>query len=145
MATILLLEYPELLDTPINSHWEIHPLDADDLRLIQLIELIKSHQLRSFHSIIGFWGGLYGVDSQKELTALVVDQFLGSVTRTSPFNAQQELEGACARLREAASNRRQQDELAQLQAIGFEALTAEQKNRLGELVKARSQNRQKTD
>ncbi len=145
MATILLLEYPELLDTPINSHWEIHPLDADDLRLIQLIELIKSHQLRSFHSIIGFWGGLYGVDSQKELTALVVDQFLGSVTRTSPFNAQQELEGAFARLREAASNRRQQDELAQLQAIGFEALTAEQKNRLGELVKARSQNRQKTD
>lgn len=142
MATILLLEHPELATTSIDFSWPTQQQDADDRRLADLLELIKQHQLQSFHSILGFWGGHFGVDSQKELTAMVVDQFLGSVKRSSPFDAGRELADAFKRLREAASVRQQLEELAQLQAIAFDALTPEQKQRMGELVKAKSQNRQ---
>lgn len=141
MAIMLLLEHPELVNSDIG-HWQADSQDSDELLLQQLISSIRLHQLRSFHSIMGFWAGEFGVQAQKELTSLVSDQFLGSVKRLSPFDAQQELADAFKKLHTHTQQRLYLQELAQLQGIALNALSDEQKSRLRELLKLKLQSRQ---
>ncbi|HEY6527891.1 MAG TPA: DNA primase [Cellvibrionaceae bacterium] len=134
MATMLLLEHPELVKT-LDSQWRADPAAQDEHLLEQLIKSINQYQLQSFHSIMGFWAGEFGVEAQKELTQLVSNQFLGAVKRLSPFDAQQELSDAFNKLRIHTQQRQYQSELTQLQAIPLSALDDAQKNRLRELLK----------
>jgi DNA primase len=134
MATMLLLEHPELINT-LDEAWRADPAAQDEHLLEQLITSIKQYQLQSFHSIMGFWAGEFGVDAQKELTLLVSNQFLGAVKRLSPFDAQQELSDAFNKLKIHAQQRQYQSELTQLQAIPLSELDEDKKNRLRELLK----------
>jgi DNA primase len=141
MAIMLLLEHPTLAGLAADWQQPEDPEDPDQVRLAQLIKLVQHYKLQSFHSIIGFWAGEYGLDSQRALTALVADQFLGSVQRGSPFDASQELKDALNRLRESAQLKQQHSELAQLQALPLEQLDETQKQRLRDLVKAKLNSR----
>lgn len=134
MAIMLLLEHPELVNS-LEITWQADDQAADEQLLARLIENIHSHQLSSFHSIMGFWAGEFGVQAQNELTSLVSDQFLGSVKRLSPFDAGQELADAFRKLHLQAQQRQCQRELSTLQAIPLDALSEEQKARLRELLK----------
>lgn len=140
MAILLLLEHPELIKT-LDGHWQAEPTAPDEQLLAQLINTITQHQLQSFHSIMGFWAGEFGVAAQKELTQMVSNQFLGSVKKLSPFDAEQELRDAFKKLSAQAQQRHLRTELAQLQAIPLDALDEGQKNRLRELLKMKLLNR----
>ncbi len=134
MAIMLLLEHPELVKT-LDEQWQAEPAAADEQLLAQLINSIRQHQLQSFHSIMGFWAGEFGVVAQRELTDLVSNQFLGAVKKLSPFDAEQELQDAFKKLSAQAQQRHMRTELAQLQAIPLDALDDGQKNRLRELLR----------
>lgn len=136
MAILLLLEHPELSKT-LDGQWQAEPHEADEQLLAQLIADIGKHRLQSFHSIMGFWAGEYGVAAQKELTRMVSNQFLGAVKKLSPFDAEQELQDAFTKLSAQAQQRQLRTELAQLQAIPLDALDETQKNRLRELLKSK--------
>lgn len=141
MAILLLLEHPELIKT-LDGHWQAEPTAPDEQLLAQLINTITQHQLQSFHSIMGFWAGEFGVAAQKELTQMVSNQFLGAVKKLSPFDAEQELRDAFKKLSAQAQQRHLRAELARLQAIPLDALDEGQKNRLRELLKMKLLNRQ---
>lgn len=143
LAFLLLLEFPQLIEQPIDMAWPHQLDDPDQQRLAQLIALIQQHHLRSFHSIAGFWGGLYGMEAQQQLTDLAASQFVNTVTRTAPFNAAQELADAFARLRQAAQLREIDTQLQQLQALDYTQLTPEQKQQWLALLLAKSHNQQK--
>ncbi|MFO1368721.1 MAG: DNA primase [Marinagarivorans sp.] len=134
MAILLLLEHPELIKT-LDGQWHAEPSETDEQLLQQLITDINQHNLQSFHSIMGFWAGEYGVAAQKELTQMVSNQFLGAVKKLSPFDAEQELQDAFKKLTAQAQHRQLRAELAQLQTIPLDALNEAQKNRLRELLK----------
>ncbi|HMY39712.1 MAG TPA: toprim domain-containing protein, partial [Marinagarivorans sp.] len=141
MAILLLLEHPELTKT-LDGQWRAEPAEADEQLLEQLITNIAQHQLQSFHSIMGFWAGEYGVTAQKELTQMVSNQFLGAVKKLSAFDAEQELRDAFKKLATQAQQRQLRTELAQLQTIPLDALDEAQKNRLRELLKIKLLSRQ---
>lgn len=141
MAILLLLEHPELTKT-LDGQWRPEPAEPDEALLAQLIADIDRYHLQSFHSIMGFWAGEYGVAAQKELTQMVSNQFLGAVKKLSPFDAAQELRDAFKKLAAQAQQRILRTELAQLQAIPLDALDESQKNRLRELLKIKLLSRQ---
>ena len=107
-------------------------------RLQRLISYLQGRPQASFHSILGYWGGQYGLDEQKELTALVASQFLGSARKAANYNAQQELRDALARIRQEAASKLQKRELTELASLT--TLSSEQKARLRQLLASKVQN-----
>lgn len=146
IAASLLLENPELA----HRHPELRlPDSADpDLECLRrLVNFLQSRPQASFHTILGYWGGQFGLEAQKELTELVANQFLGSVKRTAPYDGERELSDALQRIQQEAQLRKQQAELSQLSSLP--QLDETQKQRLRELLlltaQTRIQHRQKMD
>lgn len=146
LAASLLLENPELA----HHHPELRLPDSSDPDLEclrRLVSFLQSRPQASFHTILGYWGGQFGLEAQKELTELVANQFLGSVKRTAPYDGERELSDALQRIQQEAQLRKQQAELSQLSSLP--QLDESQKQRLRELLlltaQTRIQHRQKLD
>ena len=125
MAILLLLEHPELIKT-LDGQWHAEPSEPDEQLLQQLITDINQHHLQSFHSIMGFWAGEYGVAAQKNSPKWSAINFRRS-QKLSPFDAEQELQDAFKKLIAQAQHRQLRAELAQLQTIPLDALNEAQK------------------
>ena len=156
IATSLLLEFPELASS--LADWQVPGatedeaqdtadgtavVDADLERLRHLLGYLNSRPQASFHGILGYWGGRYGLEAQKALAALVADRFLGAVKRTAPFDALKELRDACRRIDQRAALAQHEAELAQLVAMPH--LTDAQNQRLKELLQLKTRARQISD
>lgn len=146
LATSLLLESPELA----HHHPELRLPDSTDPDLEclrRLVSFLQSRPQASFHTILGYWGGQFGLEAQKELTELVANQFLGNVKRTAPYDGERELSDALQRIQQEAQLRKQQAELSHLSSLP--QLDEGQKQRLRELLlltaQTRIQHRQKMD
>lgn len=137
LATSLLLENPELLTADLNTELPDASDDADLNQLKILLEFLKDRPQSTFHSILGYWGGQYGLEAQKYLTSLVANQFLGSVKRTSPYDSRRELEDAFHRIRQEHELQLHSRELAELARLA--TLNDEQKARMRELLQKKQQ------
>ena len=142
LALTILLENPEFL-----HHHEINcdlPEDSSNSEFTQLktlINLLRDRPNASFHSILGYWGGVYGMAAQKQLTSLVANHFLDEARRRSPYDSLQELKDALARIRQEEQLRRQAEELAELNRLQLHELNDAQKQRLRELLILKQQTR----
>ncbi len=139
-ATTLLLEEPGLINSPSIDFALPDPMDDPDLqRLARLIQFLQGRTQTTFHSILGYWGGQFGLEAQKELTALVASQFLGTARKSPIYDSQTELKGALQRIRTEIQVRSQERELAELSRLA--ELTVEQKAKLRELLAAKVRTR----
>lgn len=143
LALTILLESPDF----IHKH-EINcslPEDTSNnselMQLKTLINLLRDRPNASFHSILGYWGGVYGMEAQKQLTGLVANQFLNEARRRSPYDSLQELKDALARIRQDEQLRKQEQELAELNGLQLHELDDAQKQRLRELLILKQQTR----
>lgn len=139
LCTILLLEYPQLLaelgNTPARQATE----DVELERLFDLIEYIQQRPNSSFNSILGYWGGRFGIEAQQNLADLVANQLMGSVKSVENYNPAEELEQCLSRINKRLQKADNQKELAKLQAKGLGNLNTEEKERFRELVRLQHQ------
>ncbi len=136
IATALLLEQPVLIEQVADIELpELNEPDAACLK--QLAEYLKPRPQASFHTILGYWGGRYGLEAQKQLAQLVANQFLGSAGRSATFNAVQELKDAYSRIVQHHTLQAHEQELKALSDLA--ELNDEQKQRLRELLTLKSQ------
>jgi DNA primase len=143
LALTLLLENPEFLHkNEINcSLPENTSTNSELTQLKTLINLLRDRPNASFHSILGYWGGVYGMEAQKQLTNLVANHFLDEARRRSPYDSLQELKDALARIRQEEQLRKQEEELAELNRLQLHELDDAQKQRLRELLILKQQTR----
>ncbi|WGO97840.1 DNA primase [Saccharophagus degradans] len=139
LCTILLLEYPKLVATLNNIPARAETEDEELTRLFDLIEYIQQRPNCSFNSILGYWGGRYGIEQQQALADLVANQLMGSVRSVENYNPEQELEQSLARIGQKLQKANNQKELAKLQAKGLGNLNNEEKERFRELVRLQHQ------
>ena len=138
-ATAILLEFPQLAAE--LEGWESPAIDDVELkRFNQLLAYLQSRPQASFHSILGYWGGRYGMEEQKQLAALVANQFLGAVKRSAPFDVSKELKDACWRIQRQIEVQQHEQELKVLASLA--ELSAEQKQRMKELLLLKTKARQ---
>ncbi len=133
-ATILLLDNLELAGKISVKPERIESDDAELNRLYALIDYLQRRPNSSFHGIIGYWGGIYGVESQQDLAALVANQFMGTAKTINSYDPLKELESAINKINQRIIANKRREELSKLQAIGLQNLNEEQKNRFRELV-----------
>lgn len=143
LALTILLESPDFIHKhEINcSLPEDTSSNSELMQLKTLINLLRDRPNASFHSILGYWGGVYGVEAQKQLTGLVANQFLNEARRRSPYDSLQELKDALARIRQDEQLRKQEQELAELNGLQLHELDDAQKQRLRELLILKQQTR----
>ena len=143
LALTILLESPELLHQhEINcSLPEDTSTNSELTQLKTLITLLRDRPNASFHSILGYWGGVYGMEAQKQLTSLVANQLLSEARRRSTYDSLQELKDALARIRQEQQLRKQEQELAELNGLQLHELDDAQKQRLRELLILKQQTR----
>lgn len=139
LCTILLLEYPKLVATLNNIPARAETEDEELTRLFDLIEYIQQRPNCSFNSILGYWGGRYGIEQQQALADLVANQLMGSVRSVENYNPEQELEQSLARIGQKLQKANNQKELAKLQAKGLGNLNNKEKERFRELVRLQHQ------
>ena len=137
MAATLLLEQPQLLQQVEDASLPEAADDAQMILLHKLVDFLQQRPQATFNSIIGHWGGKYGVASQQELVSLVANQFLGSARQLGSYNGLAELIGCFEKLRDTALQNRQRAELATLQGKKPSELTDAEKARIRELLQAR--------
>ncbi len=144
LATALLLECPSVVNAATDWSPIVVPESSDMAaelqQLVALMAFLKGRPDASFHSILGYWGGRYGLQAQQQLTALVANQFLGAVKRVSPFDPDKELQDALWRIDRQIELKMHEQELKALLSAGV--LTDEQKNRMKELLQLKTKARQ---
>jgi DNA primase len=143
LALTILLENPEFLhreDVNCDLPEDI-TANSELTQLKTLIHLLRDRPSASFHSILGYWGGVYGMEAQNQLTSLVANHFLDEARRRSPYDSLQELKDALARIRQEEQLRRQAEELAELNRLQLHELDDAQKQRLRELLTLKQQTR----
>lgn len=133
-ATILLLDNLDLAGRLSTKLERCESEDAELIRLYALIDYLEKRPNSSFHGIIGYWGGIYGVESQQDLAALVANQFMGTAKTITSYDPLMELESAINKINQRILANKCREELSKLRAIGLQNLNEEQKNRFRELV-----------
>ena len=143
LALTILLESPDVLHKhEINCSLPDDTSSNSELtQLKTLINLLRDRPNASFHSILGYWGGVYGMEAQKQLTSLVANQLLSEARRRSPYDSLQELKDALARIRQEEQLRKQEQELGELNGLQLHELDDAQKQRLRELLILKQQTR----
>lgn len=139
LCTILLLEYPALVATLSNIPARSDTTDEELKRLFDLVEYIQQRPNCSFNSILGYWGGRFGIEQQQALADLVANQLMGSVRSVENYDPKQELEQSLGRINQKLQKANNQKELAKLQAKGLGNLNNEEKERFRELVRLQHQ------
>lgn len=135
MATILLLENPELLQQmpPPPDLSQYKSIDDYD-RLAKLVNYLTSRPDTSFNKILGYWGGVYGIEQQQQLAKLVANQLLSSARSIAQYDSAKELRYALLKIENRIQRDKAESEINALKAIGLNQLSNEQKNRLKELI-----------
>lgn len=142
LALTILLENPEFLHRhEINCDLPEDSSNSELTQLKTLINLLRDRPNASFHSILGYWGGVYGMAAQKQLTSLVANHFLDEARRRSTYDSLQELKDALSRIRQEEQLRRQAEELAELNRLQLHELNDAQKQRMRELLILKQQTR----
>lgn len=134
IATILLLEAPQLLSCiDENADFAVED-DADILRLCDIITYLRKRPESNFNSILGYWGGAKGIEQQRLLASLMANQLLISVKTDKTYNPKQEFIEAIDCLCKQKRKHQRIQELQTLKARGLQNLTAAEKTRFIELT-----------
>lgn len=141
LATTILLENPALIQKSIDFNLPAIDANPDLAQLSKLINFLNERPQSSFHSILGYWAGQYGMAQQQQLTQLVADQFLGSARRSSVFDSELELSDALQRLRCEAAILGYDREIESL--LNHASLDDSQKQRLRDLLKSKQEAKQR--
>ncbi|TVZ37693.1 DNA primase [Alteromonadaceae bacterium 2753L.S.0a.02] len=133
-ATLLLLDNPQLLQR-VEQRLELqHSDDVELLRLLNLIDYLNKRPDASFSTLLGFWGGAYGIDSQQELAKMLATHELTRDSNLASFESAQVLGHAFDKINREHHKQSHQQELAQLKAKGLANLNDAEKTRIRELV-----------
>src|SRR5690606_33185793 len=76
LAATLLLEQPQLLQQVEDPSLPDADGDPQLALLHKLVDFLQQRPQATFLSIVGHWGGKYGVASQQELVSMVANQFV---------------------------------------------------------------------
>ncbi|WP_075185060.1 DNA primase [Teredinibacter haidensis] len=137
-ATLLLLDNPQLLQQ-LDKEQQLQAHETQDtelLRLFNLIEYLHKRPNSNFSTLLGFWGGAYGIDSQQELAKMLATHELTRNSKLSTFEPAQVLRHAFDKIHKQFTNQDRQRELAELKNKGLANLSAEEKNRFRELIQS---------
>jgi len=135
-ATLLLLDNPSLLKS-IPPEQQLPSFATNDetlLRLFNLIDYLQQRPEASFSTLLGFWGGAYGIDSQQELAQMLATHELTRNTTLASFETRQVLLQAFEKIRRQHAVEQRRQELAELKAKGLANLSSEEKARFRALV-----------
>lgn len=133
-ATILLLDNLHLV-ADLQTRLERHEhADSDTRRLYALLDYIAQRPQSNFNNVLGYWGGAYGLEAQRDLARLVANPFLGSARTQPSYDPKPEIESAFQKINEQHHKPLVKNELAQLTALGFKNLNDEQRTRWKELI-----------
>ncbi len=138
-ATLLLLDSPQLLKAiPSQSMLQTQATqDPELLRLYNLTEYLQKKPEASFSTLLGFWGGAYGIDSQQQLAKLLATHELTRNATLAKFETETVLCQAFSKINRQFENEYRRKELNELKAKGLGNLSDEEKNRFRELTQAR--------
>jgi len=132
-ATILLLEYPELLRKLDNVPDLSGDDDPDNRRLHDIIDYVRKRPDSNFNNILGYWGGSKGVGEQQALASLMADQLMNSAKTINTYDPTKEFLGAIESLMAAIDKSTNLREYAALKTRSLHELSSEEKNRLRQL------------
>jgi len=135
-ATLLLLDNPQLLQQlKEEQRLQAHPTENPELlRLFNLLAYLEKRPNSNFSTLLGFWGGAYGIDSQQELAKMLATHELTRDASLASFESAQVLEHAFAKIHKQHTSRNRKKELAELQSKGLANLSEEEKSRFRELI-----------
>jgi len=139
-ATTLLLEFPNLIKDVAQLPTQKATDDTDLRRLYHLIDHLKQRENATYSSILGFWGGKYGIDEQQKLANLISEELVSSAKSQSKFDPLEELSQCFNQLDQKDQRQRQKDELNQLKAKGLLNLNNDEKARLRHLTQIKPKN-----
>lgn len=144
-ATLLLLDDPQLLQhLDDGQKLQSHPTENSELlRLFNLLDYLHKRPNSSFSTLLGFWGGAYGIDSQQELAKMLATHELTRDAKVASFESAQVLSHAFGKIRRQYNTDNHRKELAELKQKGLAMMTEEEKARFRELIQAFS-NKPKT-
>ncbi|SMF52819.1 DNA primase [Alteromonadaceae bacterium Bs31] len=137
-ATLLLLDSPQLLKTvPAELMLRTQATQEPDLlRLFNLIEYLQKKPQASFSTLLGFWGGAYGIESQQQLAKMLATHELTRNASLASFETERVLCQAFDKINKQFDDETRRRELDQLKSKGLGHLSDEEKNRFRELTKA---------
>lgn len=139
-ATTLLLELPNLIKEVTQLPNKKATDDTDLRRLYHLIDHLKQRENATYSSILGFWGGKYGIDEQQKLANLISEELVSSAKSQSKFDPLEELNQCFNQLDQKDQRQQQKDELNQLKAKGLLNLSNDEKARLRHLTQIKPKN-----
>ncbi|WP_185232734.1 DNA primase [Teredinibacter franksiae] len=136
-ATLLLLDNPQVLQK-LSADSILEQQDTKDpalLRLFNLLDYLKKRPTANFSTLLGFWGGAYGIDSQQELAKMLATHELTSDVSLSSHQPHRVLRHAFDKIRKQFLITERDRELTELKAKGLSNLSDDEKNRFRELIK----------
>jgi len=137
-ATLLLLDNPPLLQQ-LTEEQQLTTQPTDDVelrRLFNLIEYLHTRPNSNFNTLLGFWGGAYGIDAQQELAQMLATHELTRNTSLATFESTKVLCHAFDKIRHQYSTQDLNRELAELKTKGLKNLTADEKDRFRALIQS---------
>jgi DNA primase DnaG DnaB-binding. len=105
-------------------------------RLFNLIEYLHTRPNSNFNTLLGFWGGAYGIDAQQELAQMLATHELTRNTSLATFESTKVLCHAFDKIRHQYSTQDLNRELAELKTKGLKNLTADEKDRFRALIQS---------
>lgn len=137
-ATLLLLDNPQLLQQLENPELlTAFDTDSDELqRLFNLVAYLQKRPNANFSTLLGFWGGAYGIDSQQQLAKMLATHELTRDANLAAFESARVLAHAFSKIHQQNAQEASKRELAALKEKGLAALSAEEKVRFRELIQA---------
>ena len=144
VATILLLDNPQLLESAPNHPNLEENADPELSRLSEIIAFIVQRPTCNFNNIVGYWAGKYGISEQQALINLVADQIMGVVQTVDSYDPQKELSDAFNAITKKISAQKTQQELRNLMQTDPKQRSEEDKTRLKQLVAQAYQFNKKT-
>lgn len=137
-ATLLLLDNPQLLQHLTDAQiLQPHVTENNELlRLFNLLEYLHKRPNSTFSTLLGFWGGAYGIDSQQELAKMLATHELTRDAKVASFESAQVLNHAFEKICRQYNADNHRKELAELKQKGLAAMSEEEKARFRELIQA---------
>lgn len=133
-ATLLLLDNPQLIQQVVLRPDADAAGNEELLRLQNLIDYLQNRPNATFSTLLGFWGGAYGIDSQQELARMLATHELTRDSHLASFESAKVLSHAFAKINHQHHRLTHRQELEQLKAKGLSNLNSEEKDRFRQLV-----------
>jgi len=141
LALTIALQNPELIHHH-SINCELPESDDPELQQLKtLLTFLRDRPNASFHSILGYWGGAYGLEAQRQLMSLVMHDLVDEAKRGTRYDACQELKDALGRIRQEHLLLAHERELFELASIEVGQMNEQQKQRHRELLILKQQTR----